>query len=169
MRINGVIVGRHCIIGSSCHVDLGSAGSISIGSSCELQHGVVLHAYGGHINIAGNVFLGPQVVVYGHGGVDIGEDTLIGMHCRILSSNHTIPSAHKKIRSQPDVLLSTRIGTDVWLGAGVTVLGGVTIGNGCIVGAGSIVTSDLPSNAIAFGAPATVRRFRDEQAQVGHL
>jgi acetyltransferase-like isoleucine patch superfamily enzyme len=123
-----------------------------------------LHAYGGQIVLAENVFLGPHVVVYGHGGVEIGDNTLIAMHCRVLSSNHTIPAQGVDIRSQPDVLLPTRIGRDVWLGAGVTVLGGVTIGDGCIVGAASIVTSDLPPNSIAYGSPAKVARFRSSES-----
>lgn len=111
--------------------------------------------------LGANVFLGPHSVIYGHGGVEIGDDCLIAMHCRILSSNHTVAPFGTAIRSQPDVLLPTKIGRDVWLGAGVTVLGGVTIGDGCIVGAGSVVTKDLPAGAIAYGTPATVKGFRE--------
>ena len=92
--------------------------------------------------------------------MSIGRDTLIAMHCRILSSNHTIPNRKVKIRSQPDIFLPVTIGEDVWLGAGVTVLGGVTIGNGCIVGAGAVVTKDLPPYSIAVGVPAKVIRTR---------
>lgn len=113
-----------------------------------------MHSYDGSVQLGGNVFVGPFAVIYGHGGVKIGNDTLISMHCRILSSNHTIPPPGTIIRSQPDVLKPTRIGRDVWLGAGVTVLGGVTIGDGCVVGAGAVVTRDLPANTIAVGVPA---------------
>ena len=90
----------------------------------------------------------------------IGKDTLISMHCRILSSNHTIPPPGTVIRSKPDQPRATRIGRDVWLGAGVTVLGGVTIGDGCVVGAGAVVTHDLPPHSIALGVPARVVQQR---------
>jgi acetyltransferase-like isoleucine patch superfamily enzyme len=137
-----------------------AGGSIVAGRGLQLSEGAILSPFSGQIVLGLNVFLGPYVVVYGHGGVEIGDQTLISMHCRILSSNHTIPPVGVDIRSQPDVLLPTRIGRDVWLGAGVTVLGGVSIGDGCIVGAGSVVSKDLPPNAVAFGLPATVRYFR---------
>jgi acetyltransferase-like isoleucine patch superfamily enzyme len=107
------------------------------------------------------VFLGPYVVVYGHGGVTIGSGSLISMHCCILSSNHTLAPFEVEIRTQPDVLRPTRIGRDVWLGSRVTVLGGVTIGDGCIVGAGAVVTKDLPPGAIAYGTPCEVKKFRE--------
>ncbi len=142
-------------------------GRIRIGEACSLEAGVFLAAYGGSIEIARWVYLGPYTVIFGHGGVSIGEGTLIAMHCRIVSSNHLVAPFGTSIRSQPDVRESTRIGRDVWLGAGVTVLAGVTIGDGCVVGAGAVVTKDLPPGAIADGVPAKVRRFRDGAPRPG--
>lgn len=139
----------------------GEGGVISCGTGAWIEQGVVLHAFGGRINLGRNLFLGPHTVIYGHGGVEIGDDTLVAMHCRIVSSNHAVPPLGQEIRAQPDILLPTKIGRDVWLGAGVTVLGGVTIGDGCVVGAGSVVTKDLPAGAIAYGTPAAVRGWRE--------
>lgn len=134
----------------------GHVGRISCGDRLQLEDGVVLDAWGGSIDLGAHVFIGPYAVIYGHGGVTIGDNVLISMHCRILSSNHACPPPGTLIRSQPDVLQPTAIGRDVWLGAGVTVLGGVTIGDGCIVGAGAVVTRDLPAHAIALGVPVRV-------------
>lgn len=156
---SGVTLGPGGDIGPGVVIKRGS-GHITIGPDCSLEAGVLLAAYGGRIDIARWVFLGPYTVIYGHGSVTIGEGTLIAMHCRILSSNHTVAPLGTDIRSQPDVLLPTKIGRDVWLGAGVTVLGGVTIGDGCIVGAGAVVTKDLPPGAIAQGVPAIIKGYR---------
>lgn len=139
----------------------GRPGSVKVGISCWFEQGAVLHAFGGSIDLGRNVFLGPYTVIYGHGGVTLGDDCLIAMHCRILSSNHTIAPFGTPIRTLPDELRPTKIGRDVWLGAGVTVLGGVTLGDGCIVGAGAVVTKDIPAGAIAYGAPAVVRGWRE--------
>lgn len=135
-------------------------GRITLGKLCTLSQGVILRAWGGSIELGVNVFMGEYAVVYGHGGVTIGDDTLISMHCRILSSNHEVPGRDQRIRWRPDVLMPTRIGRDVWLGAGVTVLGGVTIGDGCVVGAGAVVAHDLPPYSIAVGVPAKVIKER---------
>ncbi len=51
-----------------------------------------------------------------------------------------------------------RIGSDVWLGARVTVVPGVTISDGAIVGAGAVVTKDVDARTAVAGVPARVIR-----------
>ncbi|SOH92783.1 serine O-acetyltransferase [Monaibacterium marinum] len=50
------------------------------------------------------------------------------------------------------------------IGAGAILLGGITIGAGANVAAGAIVVQDIPDNALAIGAKATLRG----QAQVSY-
>lgn len=138
--------------------------SIRVEGTTTLEDGVRLEAWQGHIEIEKNVYLGPDTKVYGHGGVSIGENTLIAMNCCILSSEHSIPSLGVPIRSQEDVCKETRIGSDVWLGAGVIVLAGVTIGDGAVIGAGSVVTSDIEPGSICVGVPARKKRSRASEA-----
>ena len=135
-------------------------GTIHVGRGCEIHDGARLETWGGSIELQENTFVGPYAVIYGHGGVRIGKGCLISMHCRILSSNHTIPPVGIPIRSMPDVLQPTVIEDDVWLGAGATVLAGVRLHQGAIIGAGAVVTHDIPANAIALGVPARVIRYR---------
>lgn len=164
LQLRGAKIGADCEIGPGVECSPGflrQRGTIMVGDRCSLARGTVLAAWGGAITLGRNIFVGPYAVIYGHGGVEIGDDTLISMHCCILSSNHTVPPRGTTIRSQPDILLPTKIGRDVWLGANVTVLGGVTIGDGCIVGAGAVVTKDLPAYSIALGVPARVIRHRE--------
>lgn len=143
----------------------GQKGKLVIKNDTEFMKGVVVKCYGGEVVIGENVFLGEFVVIYGHGGVVIGNNTLIAMHTCIISANHTIPDQRTLIRSTPDVLLNIKIGSDVWIGAGVKILGGITIGDGCIIGAGSVVTKDLPPYSVSVGVPARVTRFRKKQEE----
>jgi acetyltransferase-like isoleucine patch superfamily enzyme len=160
LRGRGVFLDRSCYVHQSVSVgdwpSVHPRKAIQIGPECELGRCVELNPWGGRIRLGRQVFIGPCVVIYGHGGVEIGDFSLISMHCCILSSNHTIPTQNKIIRHQPDILLPTTIGRDCWLGAGVTVLGGVQIGDGCVVGAGAVITKDLPQYSIANGVPARV-------------
>jgi acetyltransferase-like isoleucine patch superfamily enzyme len=140
-------------------------GTVEVAGSCELNQGLELNPFGGSIRIARRVWLGPYVVIYGHGGVEIGEQTLISMHCTILSSNHAVPAIGQLIRNTADELLPTKIGRDVWIGANAVILGGVTIGDGAVIAAGAVVTKDVEAGAVVAGVPARLLRKRVGNAE----
>lgn len=48
------------------------------------------------------------------------------------------------------------IDTNVWIGAGATVLPGVHVGEDAVVVAGAVVTHDVPPATLVAGVPATV-------------
>jgi acetyltransferase-like isoleucine patch superfamily enzyme len=98
--------------------------------------------------------------VSGEGGLEIGEDVLIGAHGRILSAGHAIHHADPRVARNPLTHAPVVIGSGAWLGAGNTVLQGVRIGEGAVVGAGSVVTRDIPPYAVAAGNPARVKHYR---------
>jgi len=50
------------------------------------------------------------------------------------------------------------VGSNAWLGTGVTVGAGVRIGADSVIGAGSVVLSDVPDRVVAAGTPARVIR-----------
>lgn len=61
------------------------------------------------------------------------------------------------------------IGSDVWIGHGVTILSGVRVGDGAVLAAQSVVTKDVPPYAIVAGNPAKVVRKRFDEATVEKL
>lgn len=63
----------------------------------------------------------------------------------------------------------TRIGNDVWIGYGATILAGANIGNGAVIGAGSVVSGEIPPYAIAVGNPARIVRHRFTYDQIEGL
>lgn len=52
----------------------------------------------------------------------------------------------------------TVIGENSFIGINAIICPGVTIGKSCIIAAGSVVTTDVPSNCLAAGVPATVKK-----------
>jgi sugar O-acyltransferase (sialic acid O-acetyltransferase NeuD family) len=56
----------------------------------------------------------------------------------------------------PGVVLGggVRVGRQVLVGAGATILPGVSIGDGAVVGAGAVVLHDVPAGQTAVGVPA---------------
>ena len=93
----------------------------------------------------------------------------IALHAWFFSSINCkfIGSTHEKNPLNPYVLNATEqdcaitIESNVFLGAGVTVLGNVTIGYGSIIGADSLVTKSIPPLSIAVGRPAVVKKRYD--------
>lgn len=64
---------------------------------------------------------------------------------------------------------STKVGNDVWIGYGATIMPGVHIGDGAIVGSKSLVTKDVESYAIVGGNPAKEIRKRFSEEQISEL
>lgn len=84
------------------------------------------------------------------------EKCLIGHHCMIASGTR-IGGIEK----------CTVVGDEVWVGSKATVLPGVTIGNNTIIAAGANVQSDVPSEMMAIGNPASIiprREFINDRA-----
>lgn len=79
------------------------------------------------------------------------------------------PDGSEAYRYTAGVPLTTHIGHEVWIGAGVIVRRGVCIGDGAIIGAGSVVNRDVPPYAIVAGVPATVKRMRFDDALIERL
>ena len=89
-----------------------------------------------HISIGNNVILAPRVHILAH-------------------------DASTKVFLNYSRVANTRIGNNVFIGAGTIVLPGVTIGNNVVIGAGSIVTKDIPDDSVAVGNPACVIKTLD--------
>ena len=151
--LNRIQIGEEVYIGAFTEVAVISrsalssiAGSLSIGARTQIGCGCNIRACGGEIKV--------------------GENCIIAQHVSLIAANHEY-RAGAIYRDLPwDAKRhGIRIGTNVWIGAGVTVLPGCSIGDNAIVAAGSVVTKDIPANEIWGNIPAT--KMRDIVADTG--
>ena len=156
-RVKGnVKLGSEVYIESGAElVALGSE-EITVGANSFILRGSILHPYDGKIIVGKNVGINHYCVIYGMGGVTIGDDVMMATSCILVSGNHNYERLDIPMHSQGVTRKAIYINNNVWLGARVTILAGVEIGEGAIIAAGAVVTTDIPAYSIAAGVPARV-------------
>ena len=108
--------------------------------------------YGKNISIGENVFINSGCCFQDQGGIEIGNNVLVGQQVVIATLNHDLaPNRRANMLPAP-----VKIGNNVWVGAHATILAGVTIGDNSVVAAGAVVTKDVPANVVVAGVPAKV-------------
>ncbi|CAN5475800.1 sugar O-acetyltransferase [soil metagenome] len=106
-----------------------------------------------NLRIGRNVFVNQGCRLDDIGGIELGDDVMLGPGVRIITSGHPLDPA---LRRRQVTVAPIVVGRNVWIGAGATILQGVTIGDDAVVAAGAVVTGDVPPAVLAAGAPARV-------------
>lgn len=136
---DGVVLGDRTTLGRGSRIEC-------TGSLKEIGRGF---AAGNNVGLGTDCFYGAA------GGIEIGDNTIIGNFVSFHSENHVSIDLNRPIRLQGVERLGISVGADCWIGAKVTVLDGARVGRGCIVAAGSVVTAgSYPDYGIYGGVPA---------------
>lgn len=133
--------------------------NIKVGNNVTFYPDVMLWG-DGLIEIGDNVDIGTGTIIYASkdGGVKIGNNTVIAGQCYLIDCDHGI-KADMPIRGQKNTVKSIEIGEGAWIAAGCKILMGAKVGNGAVIGAASVVKSEIPDNAIAVGAIAKIKKI----------
>lgn len=129
-------------------------GSIVIGRNSVIHKGTIIDTYNGNIKIGDNFSLNPFSIIYGHGGVLIGDNVLIAAHVVIVSANHRFDLIDSPIRNQGETRQGIIIEDDVWIGAGAKILDGSVIKKGCVIGANAVFRGTSEPFGVYAGVPA---------------
>lgn len=116
-----------------------------IGSSC--YNNVLVIA---DVKVGKDTWIGPNVVLDGSGGLEIGDFVSVSAGVQIYSHNTVSWSTSlgkKNSSKQP-----TKVGNGVYLGPNSVIQMGVTIGDQAVVGAMSFVNKDIPAKGKWYGS-----------------
>ena len=153
-------LGRAVSLQRAVLIDARSRQGVQLGDATTVDQYAVLRGSGVIRNLGEGIRIGDRTAIglrnflHGGGGIEIGDDCLLGPDVAVVSENHIADDPDVPIRAQGERRARIVIGDDVWIGAKATVLAGVTIGRGAIVAAGAVVTKDVAPYTIVGGVPA---------------
>lgn len=108
----------------------------------------------GFVHIGKNSGIGQGTILYGNGGLTIGDNVLIAGQCFIVASSHVYTDPDKPVSEQGYTAKGINIENNVWIGAGAKLLDGISVGEGAIIGANSVVTKSVNPHTTIAGIPA---------------
>lgn len=118
----------------------------------------VLVADNANLIIGDNVGISQTILSASGSDIVVGDNVLMGGGVKIYSTDfHSLDYYDRRdplLDYSKRKSLPVRIGNDVFIGAGSTILKGVSIGDRAIIGAGSVVTKSVPADEIWAGNPA---------------
>jgi maltose O-acetyltransferase len=132
-----------------------------VGSGSIIKSGSFFGA--SKVSLDKDVYVGPGAFWYGHGGIKIGKNVIIGPKSTIWTVNHNYNSETSLPYDEIDLHREVLIEDHVWIGVNVLINPGVIIGEGAVIAMGSVVTKNIEPLAIVGGNPAKVLKFRDKK------
>ena len=147
------------------HVTLIARGpkGITVGNRIWLQDRVYLDtetADNGYIQIGDMVYIGTGTTLFGHQGLEIGDNSLLAQNITLTPYSHIFDKPDDLIWNQGGHMQKVTIGRDCYIGMGVCIMYTGSIGDGSVIGAGSTVVKPIPPYSVAVGTPAKVIKER---------
>ncbi|GAB6062341.1 hypothetical protein JCM30394_10700 [Deferrisoma palaeochoriense] len=152
--LGAIRLGRRTVVERGAVLSNKKGGRIALGPRCVVREGARLETFGGDIRLGAHCSVNPYAVLYGHGGLTIGDGVRIAAHVVIVPANHVFDDPETPIFRQPVRAEGIVIEDDVWVGAGARILDGVRVGRGAVIGAGAVVSKDVAPFTVNVGVPA---------------
>jgi acetyltransferase-like isoleucine patch superfamily enzyme len=156
-----VTIDRGCLIDALSTEGIVFGNNVTAGRKITIQCTGNLQFIGKGMKVGNNVGLGAENFFGCAGGIEIGDDTILGNFISFHAENHNYSDPVVPIRLQGVTQVGIKVGKNCWIGSKVTVLDGVEIEDGCIITAGAVVKAGLyKANGIYGGVPAVFIKER---------
>lgn len=106
----------------------------------------------GDVRVGANTWIGPNCILDGSGGLEIGDFCSISAGAQIYT-HHTVRWS-TSLGNEEVERASVKIGSGVYIGPQAVIQMGVEIGDKAVIGAFSLVNRDVPTGAKVWGCPA---------------
>ena len=126
-------------------------GRVTMGYKCQTWKNSLIDAQNGFVKLGSHCSVNRNSILFGEGGLTIGDYVRIAQNVLIYSSTHNFKRTDVPISQQGYIKRPTIIKDDVWIGAGVIILAGSKIGKGCVIGAGCLINGTIQDYSIVIG------------------
>ncbi len=150
-----------CFVAPTVTFEIGKGASVHLGRWSWVGHGTKIRAHEGEVHIGAKSVLGQECTISSFQHVSIGRECIVADRVMLIDFDHGVVEVERPVRMQGIYKRDVRVGHNVWIGYGVSVLRGVTVGDNSVLGTSAVVSSDVPANAVAAGVPVRVLRMRD--------
>ena len=147
-------IGRNVIIDALSKDGVYIGENVKIGDNTRILCTGTIKNIGKGFKIGNNCGVGENCFFGSAGGIEIGNDVIMGQEVRFHSENHNYNDLNILIREQGVTNKGIKIGNNCWIGAGVVFLDGAELEDGCVVAANSVVNKKFKENSIIAGVPA---------------
>lgn len=162
LNTSNIILGRSVTIDKHCVLDGFSSEKIILGDFVKIGAFSTLTStshfskYGKGLKMGNNSAVGQFTEFGAAGGIEIGNDVIMGSYVSFHSENHIFSDTEKPIREQGVTSKGIKLGNNIWVGAKVTFLDGCEVGNNSVIAAGAVVNGVFPNNVLIGGVPAKI-------------
>jgi acetyltransferase-like isoleucine patch superfamily enzyme len=127
------------------------ANFLGFGAGSSIYDNVIIL---GNVKVGKNTWIGPNVILDGSGGLEIGSNCSISAGSQIYSHDSVKWSISGG--KEPYKYAKTIIEDNCYIAPNVIIQKGITIGKGSIIGANSFVNKNIPVYSKAYGTPVKI-------------
>ncbi len=153
---SNITIEHHSLIDGFASEKIVLGNNVKIGAYTSIISTSHFAKYGKGLKIGNNSAIGQYSEIGAAGGIEIGNDVIMGSYISFHSENHNFEDTTKPIREQGVTSKGIKLGNNIWVGAKVTFLDGSEVGDNSVVAAGAVVNGIYPSNSVIGGVPAKI-------------